>query len=116
MVRSEELTPLQLRVLLRTHVFWIVIAGGLAMVGKLIPWEGWFETAASVAVTAVALVVGGVRLLQLNGIRAELARRAAMRAQVTGGGGGVDAAATRATAGEAATGTGPGTVRRIPAS
>lgn len=73
LVRDLPLPALQH--LLRLHSLWLVIAGGCAMVALVIPSTPWYVMILRLVLGVLALAIGTVRLLQINGITAELTHR-----------------------------------------
>ncbi len=72
---ADELRPIELRVLARTHVFWLFVSGGCAMAALVLPSSPWYILILRLLLGGASLVLGATRVLQINGIMAELRRR-----------------------------------------
>ncbi|HEX7123643.1 MAG TPA: hypothetical protein VF178_14805 [Gemmatimonadaceae bacterium] len=70
----ESATPV-LRHFLREHILWLFGAGGLAAAAFVVPSSPWYLGLARILLFALALFIGGPRVMQINGIIEEFHRR-----------------------------------------
>lgn len=74
-VYVDELPDDALRYFLREHLMWLFLAGGVAVVALILPAAPWYMALLRLVLFLVALIVGGLRLFQVNGITGEMHKR-----------------------------------------
>lgn len=71
----DDLPSSALRVLLRDHLLWLFVGGGIAAVGYVLPDSGMWLNLLRTFLIGGGLLFGAVRLFQINGIVTELRDR-----------------------------------------
>lgn len=74
-VLVSDASTADLRIFLRDHLVYLFLAAGLAVVALIIPSSAWHLSLLRSALFLAAFGFGGIRLLQINGILAEIRKR-----------------------------------------